>query len=99
MVAPEIGYIKMSKFAKTSHSEFKKAVKELQTQGMKSLIFDLRRNTGGLLDQAFEITNELLPKNQLIVYTEGRASKRKDYYANGAGIFAKNSDSLVVLID
>ena len=52
---------------------------------MKNLIFDLRDNTGGLLDQAFEIANEFLPQGSLIVYTEGRARKRQDFYANGQG--------------
>jgi carboxyl-terminal processing protease len=85
MLNAHTGYIKLSKFSKTAHYEFLKAVLTLQDEGMKNLIFDLRDNTGGLLDQAFEIANEFLPQGSLIVYTEGRARKRQDFYANGQG--------------
>ena len=85
MLNEHTGYIKLSKFSKTAHFEFLKAALALQDKGMKNLIFDLRDNTGGLLDQAFEIANEFLPQGSLIVYTEGRARKRQDFYANGHG--------------
>ena len=97
MVAPEIGYVKMTKFARTTHVEFKKAVDDLHKKGMKSIILDLRQNTGGLLEQAYEIANEFLPKGKLIVYTEGRTSRRKDLYSNGSGSCI--NDSVVILID
>jgi carboxyl-terminal processing protease len=79
------GYIKLSKFSKTSHTEFLQAVLQLQKNNMQNLIFDLRGNTGGLLDQAFEIANEFLQKGNLIVYTEGKARQRQDFHANGHG--------------
>jgi carboxyl-terminal processing protease len=85
MIDDNTGYIKLSKFSKSSHQEFLKAAAALQDKGMKNLVFDLRDNTGGLLDQAFEIANEFLPYGSLIVYTEGRARKRQDLYANGNG--------------
>ncbi|MDR3184676.1 MAG: S41 family peptidase [Prevotellaceae bacterium] len=85
MVNDHTGYIKLSKFSKSSHHEFLQTALDLQKKGMKNLIFDLRNNTGGLLDQAFEIANEFLPYGSLIVYTEGRARKRQDLYANGQG--------------
>ena len=85
MLNEHTGYIRLSKFSKSSHFEFLKAALALQDKGMKNLIFDLRSNTGGLLDQAFEIANEFLPHGSLIVYTEGRARKRQDLYANGQG--------------
>jgi carboxyl-terminal processing protease len=85
MLNERTGYIKLSKFSKSSHFEFLKAALALQDKGMKNLILDLRSNTGGLLDQAFEIANEFLPSGSLIVYTKGRARKRQDLYANGHG--------------
>jgi carboxyl-terminal processing protease len=85
MLNEHTGYIKLSKFSKSAHFEFLKAAMELQEKGMQNLIFDLRSNTGGLLDQAFEIANEFLPQGSLIVYTEGKARKRQDLYANGHG--------------
>ncbi len=87
MLNNNTGYIKLSKFSKTSHIEFLKAALTLQSKGMTNLIFDLRENTGGLLDQAFEIANEFLEKGRLIVYTEGRTRKRQNFYADGRGRF------------
>lgn len=97
MVNAHTGYIKLSKFSKTSHNEFLEAALALQEQGMDKLIFDLRGNTGGLLDQAFEIANEFLDKGNLIVYTEGRVRKRLDLYADGSGDLL--DVKLAVLID
>lgn len=97
MIDDETGYIKMSKFARTTHEEFVDASKKLHNEGMKKLIVDLRDNTGGYLDQAFEIANEFLPKGQLIVYTEGRARRRVDYYSTGSG--RNIDDEVIVLIN
>lgn len=97
MVDHEIGYIKMSKFARTTHSEFVESSKKLHKEGMKKLIVDLRDNTGGYLDQAFEIANEFLPKGQMIVYTEGRARPRTDYRSTGSG--NNINDEVVILIN
>ena len=72
MLTPEIGFIRLSQFARTSHMELLRALVELRAQGMKRLIFDLRDNSGGFLDQAILIANEFLPAGKLIVYTEDR---------------------------
>ncbi len=97
MVNSNTGYIKMSKFARETHKEFVEAVKKLHKQGMTKVIVDLRDNTGGFLDQAFEIANEFLPKDKLVVYTEGRARERVDYKSNGRGLCL--NDEVVVLIN
>ena len=91
------GYIKLSKFARTSYLEFLEAAAELRKQGMKRLIFDLRDNTGGYLDQALLLSNEFLKKGDLIVYMEGKHRKREDMYADGRGS-CQNID-LAVLIN
>lgn len=91
------GYIRLARFARTSVDEFRTAVRKLERQGMKQLIFDLRGNTGGYLDIACGLVNELLPKHRLIVYTEGRFSKRRDIVTRGSGLFREGD--LVVLID
>jgi carboxyl-terminal processing protease len=85
MLNDHTGYIKLSKFSKTSHAEFFKAAFLLQEKGMKNLLFDLRGNTGGLLDQAFSIANEFLSGGNLIVYTEGKARPRQNLHADGRG--------------
>ncbi len=92
-----IGYIKMLQFARTTHSEIVSAIDKLKAQGMRSLILDLRGNSGGYLDQAISIANELLPNGNLIVYTEDREGKQQREYSNGRG---KITDiDIAILID
>jgi Periplasmic protease len=85
MINDTTGFVKLSKFAKTSYYEFLKAVVGLKEKGMKKLIFDLRDNTGGFLDQALMISNEFLQKGELVFYMEGRKRPRQDVYADGTG--------------
>lgn len=80
-----IGYVEFNEFGRTTHSELMEAVDKLQAQGMECLIIDLQDNSGGYLDAAIEICNEFLEQNDPIVYTEGRASRRREYRANGRG--------------
>jgi carboxyl-terminal processing protease len=97
MLTPEIGFLKLSQFARTSHMELLAAVAKLRGQGMKRLIFDLRDNSGGFLDQAILIANEFLPAGKLIVYTEDRQRKQVKEYSDGTG--SAKDLALVVLID
>lgn len=92
-----VGYIKISKFASTTTGEFISAISKLKSQGAKSIIIDLRQNTGGYLQPAIDMANEFLDKGDLIVYTEGRAFPRKNSYATGSGTC--KDDQLIVLID
>lgn len=92
-----IGYISLLRFARNSVDEFRKAVRELKKQGMKSLILDLRGNTGGYLDIAWGMANEFISTGRLIVYQEGRSQSRQDFRANRSGTF--RTGDLVVLID
>ncbi len=85
MIDDTTGFIKLSKFARTTYLEFLKSVLTLKEQGMKRLVFDLRDNTGGYLDQALMLSNEFLEKGDLIVYMEGRNRPRQDVYADGKG--------------
>ncbi len=97
MVNKSIGYIKISSFAGTTHEEFLKAIEKLKSQGLKKLIIDLRGNSGGYLETAIKIANELLPNKKTIVFTEGAHHKKEFSYAKGGGVFETNE--LVVLID
>ena len=85
MIDDTTGYMKLSKFTRTSYSEFEAALPELQKAGMRRLIFDLRDNTGGYLDQALLLSNEFLPEGSLIVYMEGAHRPRQNFYADGSG--------------
>ncbi|MFI3280508.1 MAG: S41 family peptidase [Rikenellaceae bacterium] len=92
-----IGYIKMLQFARTTHSEIVEAIDKLEQQGMRSLILDLRGNSGGYLDQAISIANELLPSDNLIVYTEDRDGRQQREYSDGKGRITDLD--IVILID
>ncbi len=97
MLTKSIGFIKLSQFSRTSFVEVKRALASLRAQGMRSLIFDLRGNTGGFLDQAILIANEFLPAGSLIVYTEDRNGNRLHQYSNGQG--TSTDLKMVILID
>src|SRR5690606_23363870 len=81
MATPEIGYIKINRFASTTHDEFLQALNMLKENGMKDLILDLQGNGGGLLKAAIDLADEFLPDDQLIVYTEGRAYPKRETHS------------------
>lgn len=83
--AKGIGYIKVSKFARTTYNEFITAIAKLKEKGCTSFIVDLRGNTGGYMEAAINMVNEFMPEGRLIVYTEGKAFPRNDVYTNGTG--------------
>ncbi|MBR6457573.1 MAG: S41 family peptidase [Bacteroidales bacterium] len=85
MVGDSTGYIRLSKFARTTFKEFSEAATALKDEGMRELIFDLRDNSGGYLDQALLLSNSFLEEGDTIVYIEGLHRKREDYLADGRG--------------
>lgn len=98
MVDKEIGYIKVTRFAATTHQEFKKAVTELQEQGMKKLILDLQGNPGGYMGAAINMADEILNENALIVSQEGKMSRyNQKAYAVKPGLFEEGS--IIILIN
>lgn len=97
LLKDRVGYIRINRFAATTHEEFRKALAELQRQGMKDLVLDLQGNGGGYLNAAIDIANEFLDKQQLIVYTEGRRNPRNEFFAKGNGAFREGR--LIVLVD
>lgn len=85
MIRPNVGYIRIGSFGATTYEEFMEGVDSLKRKGMVDLVLDLQENGGGYMQSAIRIANEFLRKNDLIVYTEGRRSKRQEYSANGSG--------------
>ncbi|MAX16747.1 MAG: peptidase S41 [Nitrospina sp.] len=69
----DIGYIKIRSFSKNTSVDLDKALEELGQEGITKLILDLRNNPGGLLNQAVEVTDRFLNRENLIVYTKGRS--------------------------
>ena len=84
-IADGVGYVKLGQFARTTYDEFRRALASLRAEGVTKLIFDLRGNSGGFLDQAIAVANEFLHKGQLIVYTEDRRHEQLREYADGNG--------------
>lgn len=85
MIRPGVGYIRIDNFGATTYDEFMDGIEKLKAQGMQDLIIDLQDNGGGYLQTAVKIVNEMLQKNDLIVYTEGRAAPRQEHRADGKG--------------
>ena len=96
-IADGVGYVKLGQFARTTFDEFRKALASLRAEGVTKLIFDLRGNSGGFLDQAIAVANEFLHEGQLIVYTEDRRHEQLREYADGKG--SAQDMEVVVLID
>ncbi|MDL2221884.1 S41 family peptidase [Parabacteroides sp. OttesenSCG-928-N08] len=92
-----IGYIKISKFGRTTYNEFITAIAQLKQQNCNSFIIDLRGNTGGYMDAAINMVNEFMPAGRMIVYTEGKAFPRSDVFSNGTGTCKEAA--IVVLTD
>ena len=97
MLTPETGYIKLNRFSHTSMDEYHEAMTGLLASGMKNLVFDLRGNSGGYLNTAIDLADEFLHSNDLVVYTEGFSSPRRENRASSGGRF--ESGKLVMLID
>ncbi len=99
MLNDRTGYIKINRFSATTYEEFMKNLEDLvEKNDMKDLVIDLRHNPGGYLQQATNILSQLFQdKDQLLVYTEGRAVHRNEYESTGRAFFSV--DDIVVLID
>ncbi len=97
MVDPKVGYIKLTRFSKTSMNEFHESIAELKAEGMKDLILDLRGNSGGYLNVAIDLSDEFLASEKLIVYTKGLRSPKQDFSATSRGDF--EDGKLIVLIN
>jgi carboxyl-terminal processing protease len=82
MIDASTGYIRMQDFGENTDRDVKHALHDLSGKGMKRLLFDVRGNPGGPLDQAIKVANEFLPKGKMIVYTRGRVTNSdQDYRA------------------
>ncbi|MDD2526599.1 MAG: S41 family peptidase [Lentimicrobiaceae bacterium] len=97
MVSDTIGYIKLTRFARTSLAEVKQALQTLRKSGMKDLILDLRNNSGGYLDVAIDLSDEFLDNDKLIVYTEGMRSPRTNYKSTSRGSFKQGR--IIVMVN
>lgn len=88
-VSPDVGYIKINRFAEPTYNEFHKALLALKAQNMKTLIIDLRDNGGGYLEMANEIADDLLKDGELIVKTKNKKGREDETFATEKGDFEK----------
>ncbi|MBE9467804.1 MAG: S41 family peptidase [Bacteroidetes bacterium] len=96
MIKKDIGYIKINKFSKTTHSEFVENVLKLKKQGLKNLIVDLRDNGGGYMDEATNLADEFLKSENLIVFTKGRTQPQTNIYATSKGICLNTNVAVLI---
>src|SRR3989442_14202273 len=99
MIRDGVGYVRIIRFAQTTGEELERAIANLRAHGMKSLLIDLRSNSGGLLNQAVDVLDQLVPEDKKLVYTRGRIqSSNADYYSTDRK--GKWTDGpLIVLVD
>ena len=87
IIQDSVGYVKISKFGRTTYNEFVSSLAKLTDEGASNFVIDLRGNSGGYMDIAINMINEFLPKDQLIVYTEGNNTPRNDAVSTATGSF------------
>ena len=97
MIDKTTGYIKLNKFTENSYEEFMAALENLKKQGLQELIYDLRGNGGGYMNEAIDMADEFLDGDKLVVYTEGTNSKKREYRCKRPGLFEKGK--LTILVD
>ncbi|MBQ4041393.1 MAG: S41 family peptidase [Prevotella sp.] len=97
MLNEKTGYIRIKNFGENTYAEMLVSLAQLANDGFENLVIDLRDNTGGYLEAAVQMANEFLPKDRLIVYTQGRKSARQNYNSDGRGTYQHLP--LVVLIN
>ncbi|OFX42163.1 MAG: peptidase S41 [Bacteroidetes bacterium GWA2_30_7] len=97
MATPDAAYIKLNRFAATTMSEFSQAMDKLKKLGAKNLILDLQGNSGGYLNTAIELADNILGENKLIVYTLGVSSPKQEYSSTSSGGFTEGK--IIILVD
>lgn len=97
MLTPQLGYIRVKSFGETTYAEMLTSLARLQQENFKGLVVDLRGNGGGYLNSAIQLVNEFLPADRLIVYTQGRKSRRQEFKSDGRGSY--QTLPIIVLTD
>jgi len=96
LVKDKIGYLRITRFSKTTYTEFLEATQKLKKQGMKKLIIDLRGNGGGVLEVAIQIADEIISKNKMIVYTSGRVRTKEEYFSTANGTLETTGIAILI---
>lgn len=99
MMDAKTGYLKISRFASTTHDEFREHTGKLLDAGMKNMILDLRGNPGGYMNMAEKIADEFLVEGRTVVYTDGRIAESRNKYKSTSELDLFEEGALVVLLD
>jgi carboxyl-terminal processing protease len=97
MLDKQTGYIRLNKFTGNSYREFMRTLETLKSQGLVNLVFDLRGNGGGFMEEAVEMADEFLDGEKLVVYMQGVNEKRREYRCKRPGMLEKGK--IVLLVD
>ncbi|MFM2385457.1 MAG: hypothetical protein RL660_214 [Bacteroidota bacterium] len=97
MLNANTGYIKINRFAATTHTEFIEKLTGLQKQGLQNLVLDLRDNPGGFLETASAVLDEFIAGKKRLVYTKARHGESDEYFSSNEGKFEQGK--LVVLVN
>lgn len=98
LIEGKIGYIRLVEFQERCARELEAALKKLESEGMDSLILDLRNNPGGLLESAIDVSEKFIPKDQIIVSTKSRNPSQNAVYRS-KGVLTHPSWPLIVLVN
>lgn len=97
MLTETIGYIKLDQFTDKASSEVREAFTKLKEQGMQQLVFDLRNNGGGLLQEAVNIMNIFVDQNVIISETKGKIPEQNNTYKTRTSPLDKNIPVVVLV--
>ena len=87
MLTDELGYVKINRFAESTHQEFEEALTDLKSQGATSIALDLRDNPGGYISSAEGVVDEFLEEDKLILFTKNKSGNISNSYTDSGGLF------------
>jgi len=96
MLTKDLGYIKINRFAESTHEEFKEALKDLKGKGAMQIALDLRDNPGGYISSAEGVVDEFLEENNLILFTKNKTGKISNSYTDDGGIFEEGEVYILI---
>ena len=96
LLTPQLGYIKINRFAESTHDEFTTALNKLKKQGATQLALDLRDNPGGYISSAERIVDEFLSEKKLILFTKNKTGKVNKTFSRGDGIFEEGEVYILI---
>lgn len=92
-----VGYVRINQFQERTAKDLSKALKDLDSQGVDSLVLDLRNNPGGLLDSSIDVADQFLTPGSLVVYTKDRSGRKTEHHNSGK--YTKCEWPMIILVN